>query len=418
MKMQTYVKVYLPTILAMVVFITICALLIVFRQQGFLLLDQRGIFFEYAYNPTSTLFGNTIEYPIGAWFFFRAVRLWADTFQSLFASLLQAYYFFFSLSIVLIYSLMWGSLILYTQTKQVKKQVVYAILFFAFFFAANPYLCMSTFDMLPTLMSFLALLLLKKYPRLSSSLLAVATTVKWFPAVLLPLFLFFIYKEAGKKMTIEYGVFFTGVTLAIILVGQFFIPLSTQKQSFTFHSERGVHIESTYANILSLSHTVLGQTPLKSVYAYHSYQIEGPGVSSVQKFTLPLLLLSLAIIFSHAIRRYRSEISTSWITTYSLILIMAFFLFNKVFSGQFVFWAWPFFLLFLSFVQSKKKWIAIGAYMLSACLYPFLIFFQIPFIQGHLALLFLLTLRNSALFGVFFWCWQKKLLKNSPLPQA
>lgn len=395
---------YLPTLISAGIFLVICIVLILFKQEGFLILDQRGIFFEYAYHPTSLLFGNTIEYPIGAWFFFRFIRIFADLSEPLFPALLQSYYFFFSLSMALAYVALWLLTIYYLRIQKAKKQLWYAALFIFLFVVANPYLVMSTFDVIPTLLTFSAILVISKYPRTSSLLLGIATTIKWFPAVLLPLCIYFLYKKYSKKTTYEYvSIFFASIAVTV-LVGHFFIPLSIQKQSFLFHGARGIHIESTYGNTLLLAAKARILSPMKPIYAYHSYQIEGQGVRHMKNISFPLLFIALALVFFHSLKNFPEKNYPVWLIKYSTLLIMAFFLFNKVFSGQFAFWPWPFFILLLSSFPSKKRLLGALLYILAISLYPFLIYYQKEFILLEWFPIILLTLRNALFFALFFWC--------------
>nr|MBP9748657.1 DUF2029 domain-containing protein [Patescibacteria group bacterium] len=196
-----------------------CLALILLRQQGFLSIDQRGLFFAYGQNAQTTTFGHTIEYPIGAWYFFRACTVLATWTAPFFENTFQGFAFFFSLSIAIAYAAVWALCVRWISPRRWQEEVMIGVAFLVFFLAANPYLVLSTFDILPVLCLLGSMiLLLRRRDTWSATLLGIAISIKWFPGVFLPLALLFLLQNT-RSIPWKYALTVALTTLLLVLAG-------------------------------------------------------------------------------------------------------------------------------------------------------------------------------------------------------
>ncbi len=387
---------YYILILFWILFLGINIYLILNRQKGFLILDQRGLFFEYAQHPLSTKFGNTIEYPIGAFLVFKSILLIAQSIKNIFPSLLQAYYFSFSL-LMLITSLSALTIIInYLKENKIKKQIYYIMIFLILFFVSNPYLQLSTFDALPSLLFLLTIVLvIRKREVLSAILLGLATLIKWFPAIGLPLILFYVYKNnKDKSRCLIYFIIFLLTITIITIFGSFFIPPAMQINTYLYHFQRGLNLPSIYGNILYIVKYFSIDSSLNIQYLFHSLQINGFTASQMIYFVTPIWLISIALITLKGLLELNKKISSIILIKYSLLSVLVFILFNKVLSAQFLFWIWPLLFLYLDKIKTTTKNQILIFYLLSLTLSPFLFLMQNDLIAFKLKPLLILSFRN------------------------
>lgn len=372
--------------------ILIALFLVIFKQEGFLLVDQRGIFMEYAYNPLSTRFGNTIEYPAGAFLFFKLLTIPTFLFKTFFKNQLQAYYFFLSISNVIAYISIWILTIKMAQPKSRIQIHAINIFFFACFFVAHPYLLLSTFDLIPTAITLAAIMLAPRKPYTSGILLALATTIKWFPGLLFPYFLWLAWKE--KKIHIKYGLTFLGTLFVIHLLTLIWIPFSIQQATYTFHANRGIHAESLAGNILLLT------VPSSNiVYANHSLEIADVNATALTTGIWYVWISLIALSIFLGIRHGRD--AHAWAMRISGTTILAFIIFNKVFSPQFLFWMITFFVYEIGTTSHKRSWILAALTGTALFLGPLLTLHQEEFVAQSTMSILTLTVRNLIILGIF-----------------
>jgi hypothetical protein len=389
------------TIFLVLLFLGGCLTLITLRQQGFLSIDQRGLFFAYGQNAQTTAFGHTIEYPIGAWYFFRACTILATWTAIFFENPFQGFAFFFSLSITLAYAAVWALCVHWTTPRRPQEELAVGIAFLVFFFAANPYLVLSTFDTLPILCLLgSTLLLLKRHDTWSAVLLGVAISLKWFPGVFLPLALLFLFQNT-RRLPWKYALSVTLTALALVLAGRHWLPLPLQFASIHYQGERGIHIESVYGNILMIAERIRPSLHIATEYRWQAFHLNGRVPTLVAPITTIVLLGSLLFVYASAWKKKQKD--EQWLLRYTLLATMAFFLFNKVFSGQFVFWGFPLLLLYIWKEKPAIRWAILGAYTVAVALYPLLITWQVAFVHFATLPLLVLTLRNILLAVVFLF---------------
>ena len=132
-----------------------------------------------------------------------------------------------------------------------------------------------------------------------------------------------------------YVVFFGVLALffapALLLGGGSFL------NSFAYHTERGLQVESLAASILMK----LGLVREIS-FEYGAFEVHGPGVGLASSLSLPLtgcLLLITALLMYRQHRRRRLDAGR--FPRYAAALILAFMLGSKVLSPQYMIWLLP-----------------------------------------------------------------------------
>ena len=139
---------------------------------------------------------------------------------------------------------------------------------------------------------------------------------------------------------------------------------------------------------------------INTEYRWQAFHLNGRVPTLVAPITTIVLLGSLLFVYASAWKKKQKD--EQWLLRYTLLATMAFFLFNKVLSGQFVFWGFPFLLLCVWKERPIVRWIILGAYTIAAALYPVLIIWQVPFVHFAAFPLLILTLRNGILLALFF----------------
>ncbi len=161
-----------------------------------------------------------------------------------------------------------------------------------------------------------------------------------------------------------YAVFFAVLAIffgsAVALGGGRFL------ESFAYHADRGLQVESLGASVL-IQLGLAGDV----AFEYGAFEVVGPGAGLGAAFSLPitgaLLLVTTVVMYG----RYRSgRLGGEAFPRYAAALILAFMLGSKVLSPQYVIWLLP--LVPLSF--GGLAGIGVSAVFLAACLITTLVF--------------------------------------------
>ena len=169
-----------------------------------------------------------------------------------------------------------------------------------------------------------------RYRLLAYASLGFGTAAKLVPALAtLPLAL--ARRGAGRG----YAAFFAALAL-------FFVPAAIFGgggflQSFAYHADRGLQIESVPASILMAPGWVDGV-----VFEFGAFEARGRGVEAAAGLSLPLTVLLLLVTGFAMWRGYRrSGFVTGDFPRYAAALILAFMLGSKVLSPQYAIWLLP-----------------------------------------------------------------------------
>jgi hypothetical protein len=201
--------------------------------------------------------------------------------------------------------------------------------------------------------------------------LALATSTKLFPVLLAPLLYLPLVEERRWRELGRVTVAFVATLVAIntpfiILAGERFLEV------FAYHSRRGLQIESLYATVITLLHRATGLEASVSE-AYGSVNLEGAAAEAAEAISPILLLLAVAALTWHYLRT-RKTLADPWagahLVNHGVALALAIPCFGKVFSPQFLIWAYPLALLIRGRRAGLAGWLFLAACLLTQVVYP------------------------------------------------
>ena len=197
------------------------------------------------------------------------------------------------------------------------------------------------FDAMPIALALAGLLALaRNKPELGFALLGLGTMTKLFPGLLAVVALVWLLGRGQHRAALRGGAIFTGVVLAISLP---FVVLdagsgSGYLESFTFHLDRPVQIESTPASVLF----ALGGSDVTGTNVrpdrYKSNGLDGGHADTIERLFSVLLVLVLAGVVALAARARDAR----HLVLCGFAVLLAFVTLGKVFSPQYVIWLAPF----------------------------------------------------------------------------
>lgn len=135
--------------------------------------------------------------------------------------------------------------------------------------------------------------------------------------------------------------------------------------AISYHSGRGLQVESIYATALATLSPVF-DLPVNLTFRYGCDELIGPAASALAKVVFPIQILALAVVTWQICRR-RIDV---WAATGALFLTFA--LFGKVLSPQYLFWILPFIALASVNQYPKARRTMLAACVLTTLLFPWL----------------------------------------------
>jgi hypothetical protein len=175
-----------------------------------------------------------------------------------------------------------------------------------------------------------------RYVYLAYCALGFGTAAKLVPALAtVPLALAHRGARGNAALLRGYAFFFA-------VLGLFFVPALLAgggrfMESFSYHAERGLQVESLAASILMGLGWVEGIT-----FRYGAFEVEGRGVGLASSLSLPLTLALLAATTLVAYREYRAgRAGYGQFPRYAAALVLAFMVCSKVLSPQYLVWLLP-----------------------------------------------------------------------------
>jgi hypothetical protein len=209
------------------------------------------------------------------------------------------------------------------------------------------YFYLQRYDVFPALLTVCALYcVIHEYYGLAGASLVVATGVKLYPAVLIPLLgVIAIKRGRGVQFMVGTGIAF----LPIVLLG-IWLPWW---EFLRFHSDRGIQVESLYASVTWLSNLV-GFTEAQWIFVKAWTEVKGPLALAILPWAK--LLMATTTFGSVAYAAWMGARIPKWniccIARLALIPLLAFVSFNIVLSPQFMIWLLP--LAVLGILENKK----------------------------------------------------------------
>ncbi len=264
-------------------------------------------------------------------------------------------------------------------------------------------LIIDKFDLIVAVMVLFALYaFIREWNTAAWLMIAVCTMIKIFPVIVIPLFAIYLYeKKQYRELVSGIGVF--TVTVMIVIL-PFFVRCSEGFiDSFTYHSERELQIESTYASALLLGDE-WDITSLDIIFDHGSFNADSEIADTLAKLSPILTIGILLIVYGLYFRKQRILNSTDMETQYQLLLnysiltIIAFILVNKVFSPQYMFWLFP----LIPLVTGKQRLIVIALFIITGpitrYIYPDHYFDLVQ--DKETGIIYLLALRNILLLSM------------------
>lgn len=255
----------------------------------------------------------------------------------------------------------------------------------------------TRFDPLPTVLTVAALVLwLERRERAAWVMLALGVATKLFPLIIAPLFAIDLLARRGWRASVSGGAFFGAACVVGFLPGLLLSP-DGLRRAFTYHSERGMQLESLYANGLLL----LGKTTsfsVSTVHAFGSFEAFSGWTDELKPISALVQMTALGVVYFgfHWLRtRPAAGAAAGWerqIIVGSALALVVFIVAGKVFSPQYLIWLMP----FIPLIPGRAGRNAIGVFLLA------LLFTQLLFPYAYDALIdrevigiALLTARNA-----------------------
>lgn len=246
---------------------------------------------------------------------------------------------------------------------------------------------LSRFDIVPAFLSLLAVYFIyKEHFNLSSVILAVGFLTKWYPCLLLPVFMVYYFSKF-KKMKWSMLGFFTLTVFIIILptllqgIKYLFVP-------YKFHLQRNPNTENLFY-LISLSFKYI------------------LNINFNNKFTQNLLLILQFSVIPFCLTGKINNFNK--LIKWSTLLILNFMLFSKIYSPQWILWIMPFLILN---IKDKRDVLKVIVFDLVSYLY-FPVFYYIS--RPHSFSFLLIILVKTSILILFIYPLAKELFAESKL---
>jgi len=296
--------------------------------------SSTGLYFDYA---SRMMAGHipyrdfAVEYPPLALLFFLLPRLLASTPQS-YATAFAVETLLFSLAGMLVVVLVSQRLGL----RSWKPVAAYT----AFLLAIGP-IVSHRYDIFPAILVLLALYaFLSERHGCAYALLAAGVMTKVYPAALLPVFLLHHYRNHSYQGIRSALLTFAATVLAIALPF-FLMSPGGLFDSFTYHAQRGIQLESTYSSLL----LVAGECGWLSVgleFTYGSWNLTGTAADVMAHVSMLVLPLSLLAVYWMIHRHVRTRPQSAQdLVSHMLLVVIVLVATSKVLSPEYMVWLLP-----------------------------------------------------------------------------
>lgn len=191
-------------------------------------------------------------------------------------------------------------------------------------------------------------------------ILGLAAMTKIFPVVIAPLFALYLWRRGDYRAIWNGGIVF-GATLVAAAAPFLIKGFEGFANSFTYHSERGLQIESTYASAILLGDQGgIGNAGLD--FNHGAWNLSGSLPDALARFS-PLITAILLILLYNFYGWFQisrglsgEPVHERWLITFAALAVILFMLSNKVFSPQYMLWLYP-----LAAVSVGNRRITFGA---------------------------------------------------------
>jgi uncharacterized membrane protein len=259
-------------------------------------------------------------------------------------------------------------------------------------------------DIIPAIITLIALyFFIKGHHKTAFVFLAIGTCIKFYPVILVPLFLIYLWKNQQIRKIFT-GIASFAITGLIIILPALILSTEGLWHSLTYHAERGLQIESTYASILELCYS-FGIIPLEFEDSYGSTNLISTLADNIANISFVFIVLGLLAVYWFFYKRLKNtpcrentnplhDYDKGSIIVYSIITILIFILTNKVFSPQYIIWLLPFIVLITGKTGKIPILLFIMIGLMSFFIYPQ---HYKGIEEGNMYVILMLFARNSVL---------------------
>ncbi len=197
------------------------------------------------------------------------------------------------------------------------------------------------YDVFPALLTLLAVVCFADGRTLvAAALLALATMTKVYPLLLAPVFMILEWRAGRLRDAWRAVAVFTAVCVTTLVPWLIAAP-SSLVSLYSYHANRGVQIESTYAAIAFIAHR-FGVAPMRSELGAGSFNLAGPFPDALARISGIVLLSILILAYVFVIRRTRRASATPGLAVAgSLLVLICAVVGSKVLSPQYLIWLAP-----------------------------------------------------------------------------
>jgi hypothetical protein len=209
------------------------------------------------------------------------------------------------------------------------------------------YFYLQRFDIFPAVLTVVAVCLFaRKWFGWAGAMLAVASGVKLYPALLGPV-LWALALRRGGGLRFAAGAAFALVPVALL---SFFLPWW---RFLAFHGERGLQVESLYASGVWLAHLV-GGTEAQWVFVKAWTEVQGPLAEALVPWAKVLMAGTTlgAVAYACWVAARVRDWNLPRLARLALVPLLPFVAFNIVFSPQYMIWLLP--LACLGILEGRK----------------------------------------------------------------
>lgn len=266
------------------------------------------------------------------------------------------------------------------------------------------------YDLIPAIITLLALYtFIRGNYKTSWALLAVGTLTKVYPCIVAPIFLLYHVRHHSNRNMIS-GLATFAITSAVIVVPSLFLSPGGFWHSFTYHAQRGLQVESTYASFLLLGQ-VFGLTSVDVNFSFGSENAVSPLADALAQCSPLIILLSLATIYWFFYKEQKgntvvkgtvipiTQSDAACVVNYSLLAILTLIITYKALSPQFIIWLYPLIPLVAGRWRDTSWLMLIMIGLMTYFVYPK---YYVGLEKGDLRVVGVLFLRNISLIILAF----------------
>lgn len=256
------------------------------------------------------------------------------------------------------------------------------------------------YDLFPALLTLLALYcILAGRPIAAGVWLGLATAAKLYPVVLVPVFILYLLALQQRRGAVSLALGSFGAVV-LCLMPFVRVPASTLFSFLTFHTRRGLEIESLPAGVLLALHSC-GRVQAEIVSNYGAFHLDSPAAPPIIHALPFVFALLMAAVLRYGWLSFQADIAQKGriapetLVRCILAALLAFIAANKVFSTSYVIWLLP----FIPLLRPREAVQMMVLIALTGAIYPFT--FN-ALVHLRPAALILLNVRNLFLLMLLF----------------